>query len=191
MSNSKKRAFDDTLAGLPEEEELKGMRNTTSNRQRMPYQPTPDGHGMTGAPGHKMNAVLTTVVSPEGPPPCLSNPNVVSNVNAINMTMDITDNHMRMMVRDCVKKELFRRLKFYKKEFHGNYDFRNGSVCALVIQCCNLEHDKATLEWWNTMQRVIVRTHTDHRNNVIKNIRVRFCGMCLTMTVYCLLRCYV
>ena len=67
MNNSKKRAFDDSLAGLPEEEELKGMRNT-SNKQRMPYQPTPDGHGMAGAPGHRMNAVLTTVVSPEGQP---------------------------------------------------------------------------------------------------------------------------
>ena len=93
MNNSKKRAFDDSLAGLPEEEELKSMRNT-SNKPRMPYQPTPDGHGIAGATGHRLNAVSKTVVSPEGPPPCLSNTSVVSNVNAINMTMDITENHM-------------------------------------------------------------------------------------------------
>ena len=89
MNNSKKRAFDDSLAGLPEEEEFKGMRNT-SNKPRMPYQPTPDGHGIAALTGHRMNAVLTTVVSPEGPPPCLSNTTVVSNVNAVNMTMCTT-----------------------------------------------------------------------------------------------------
>ena len=106
--------------------------------------------------------------------------------------MDITEHQMRMLVRDCVKKELFCRLKFYKKEFHGNYDFRKESVCGLVIQCCNLDHAKATLEWWNIMQRVIVRAHTDHRNNVIKTIHdVRFCGMYLTMTVNCSNTCNV
>ena len=190
MNNSKKRAFDDTLAGLPEEEELKGMRNT-SNKPRMPYQPTPNGHGITAATGHRLNAVSKAVVSPEGPPPCLSDTTVVTNANAINMTMDITEHQMRMLVRDCVEKELFRRLKFYKKEFHGYYDFRKESVCALVIQCCNLDHAKATLEWWNIMQRVIVRTHTDHRNNVIKTIHVRFCGIYLTMTADCSNTCNV
>ena len=43
----------------------------------------------------------------------------------------------------------------------------------------------------STIQRVIVQTHTDHRNNVIKTIHVRFCGMYLTMTVACLNACNV
>jgi hypothetical protein len=172
--NNNKRTFDETL-GLPEDEELHGMRNI-SKKPSTPYKPTPDRHGIALSNGGRSYAMSKTVVSPETPAQCLSNPTVVSNANAIDMTMHITAEHMRMMVRDCVKKELFRRLKFYKKEFHGNYDFRQGSVCALVIQCCNLEHERATLQWWNTMQRVIVRTHTNHRNNVIKTIRVRFCG---------------
>jgi hypothetical protein len=172
--NNNKRTFDETM-GLPEDEELQGLRNI-SRKTNMPYKSTPDRHGIAVSNGETINAVTTKVVSPDVPTHCLSRPIVVSSADAIDMTMDITANHMRMMVRDCVKKELFRRLKFYKKEFHGNYDFRQGSVCALVIQCCNLEHEKATLQWWNTMQRVIVRTHTDHRNNVIKTIRVRFCG---------------
>jgi hypothetical protein len=121
-----------------------------SNKPRMPYKPTPDGHGIAALTGGRINAVSKTVVSPKGPAPCLSNTTVVSNANAIDMTMDVTENHMQMMVRDCVKKELFCHLKFYKKEFHGNYDFRKESVCALVIQCCNLDHEEATLKWWNT-----------------------------------------
>ena len=143
--NNNKRAFDDTLAGLPEEEELKGMCHT-SKKPSMPYQATPDGHGIAASNSGRINAVSKPVVSPEGPVLCLSNKNVVSNASAIDMTMDITANHMQMMVRGCVKKELFRRLKFYKKEFHGNYDFRQGSMCALVIQCCNLDHKKRR---WN------------------------------------------
>ena len=167
--NNNKRPFDDTL-GLPEDEELQGLRNR--NRMKA-YTSTPRAN----ANGEMRNAVNANLVSPNIPTHCLLRPHsVVSSSDAIDMTMDITANHMRMMVRDCVKKELFRRLKFYKKEFHGNYDFRQGSVCALIIQCCNLEHEKATLKWWNTMQRVIVRTHTDHRNNVIKTIHVRFRG---------------
>ena len=100
--------------GLPEDEELKGMHHA-SNKPRMPYKPTPDGHGIAALTGGRINAVSKTVVSPEGPAPCLSNTTVVSNANAIDMTMDITENHMQMMVRDCVKQELFRHLKFYKK----------------------------------------------------------------------------
>ena len=123
--NNNKRAFDNSLAGLPEDDKLKGMHNT-SKKPSMPYKPTPDGHSIAAANGGRINAVSKTVVSPEGPAHCLSNSNVVSNANAIDMTMDITANHMQMMVRDCVKKELFCRLKFYKKEFHGNYDFQQG-----------------------------------------------------------------
>jgi hypothetical protein len=162
--NNNKRPFDETL-GLPEDDELQGLRNRGNIKA---YISTPQANANLDM----RNAVNANLVSPNPlRPNC-----VVSSSDAIDMTMDITANHMRMMVRDCVKKELFRRLKFYKKEFHGNYDFRQGSVCALIIQCCNLEHENATLKWWNTMQRVIVRTHTDHRNNVIKTIHVRFRG---------------
>ena len=114
MNNSKKRAFDDSLAGLSVEEELKGMRNT-SNKPRVPYQPTPDGHGIAALTSHRMNAVSKTVVSLEGPPPCLSNTTVVSNVNAINMTMDISEHQMRMLVRDCVKKNCFAVSNFTRR----------------------------------------------------------------------------
>ena len=168
-NNNNKRPFDDSL-GLPEDEELQGLRNRSKIKA---YTSTPKANANL----EMRNAVETNLVSPNVSTHRLSRPHsVVSSSDAIDMTMDITANHMRMMVRDCVKKELFRRLKFYKKEFHGNYDFRQGSVCALIIQCCNLEHENATLKWWNTMQRVIVRTHTDHRNNVIKTIHVRFRG---------------
>ena len=83
-----------------------------------------------------------------------------------------------MMIRDCVKTVLFRRLKFYNKLIHGLYDFRKSTVMGRVIRFCNVEQEKVTLEWWFPINKMIGNTLTDHRNNVIKTIHHRFKGAC-------------
>ena len=61
---------------------------------------------------------------------------------------DMTSKHLSMMIRDCVKTILFRRIKFYNKLIQGLYDFRAKSVMGCVIQqFCNVERDKVTLKW--------------------------------------------
>ena len=83
----------------------------------------------------------------------------------------------RMMVNACVKTTLFRRVKFFIKDtMHGLYDLRDGTVCALIIANCNVTAADVNTYWWADMRKLIVATHTDRRNIVIKNIRLCFNG---------------
>jgi hypothetical protein len=110
------------------------------------------------------------------PSACISNMEL--HHETTDMTGKMTPEGRRILVRNCVKNVLFRRLKFFKKDLHGMYDQRATSVCGLVIKSCNLPVKDATLEWWATMRKVVIATHTDHRNNVIKTMRLRFRGTC-------------
>jgi hypothetical protein len=96
----------------------------------------------------------------------------------LNMNLQNTISSQRMMVRECVKTKLFRRLKFFKKDVHGLFDRRQGTVCAMIIANCNIEAEKADEYWWADMRKLVVCSHTDRRNNVIKNMRLRFRGKC-------------
>jgi hypothetical protein len=94
------------------------------------------------------------------------------------MQLQNTIASQRMMVRGCVKTKLFRRLKFFKKDVHGLYDLRQGSVRAFIVAHCNVTPAEASEIWWADMRKLVVCTHTDRRNNVIKNMRLRFRGKC-------------
>ena len=94
----------------------------------------------------------------------------------LNMALQNTQSSNKLMVKACVKTKLFSRLKFFKKEIHGLYDLRPNSVCALIIANCNVTPEQADKYWWSDMRKVVINTHTDRRNNVIKNIRLRFWG---------------
>ena len=105
-----------------------------------------------------------------------TSPEVVANVLALHMQLQNTIVSQRHMVRDCVKTKSFRRLKFFKKDVHGLHDLRNGTVCAMIVANCIVTMADADKVWWANMRKLVVCTHTDRRNNVIKNIRPRFCG---------------
>ena len=109
------------------------------------------------------------------PQTCVSNKDL--HHDTTDMTGQMTPAGRRMLVRDCVKKVLFRRLKFFRKELHGMYDQSETSVCGLVIKNCNVALQDATLDWWAGMRKIVIATHTDHRNNVIKTMRLRYRGM--------------
>ena len=105
--------------------------------------------------------------------PCVSG-FAINNVN--DMTMKMTDTGKRGLVRECVKKVLFRRIKFFRKELHGMYHQSPTTVCGLIINYCNMPSEEATMEWWSKTRKVVLASHTDHRNNVIKLMRLRFIG---------------
>jgi hypothetical protein len=111
------------------------------------------------------NDITPTVAIPHGNP-----------IVPLNMDLQNTIASQRMMVRECVKTKLFRRLKFFKKDVHGLFDRRQGTVCAMIIANCNVEAENADEYWWADMRKLVVCTHTDRRNNVIKNMRLRFRG---------------
>ena len=136
----------------------------------VPYKSLPDGSGFPALPV----TMLGTMAPPILPIVCQSNMNMHHDFT--DMTGKMTPAGKRMMVRDFVKKVLFRRLKFFIKELHGMYHQSETSVCGLVIKNCNVPDHEATLDWWATMRKVVISTHTDHRNNVIKTMRLRFRG---------------
>ena len=92
------------------------------------------------------------------------------------MTLSVSTNGLRLIVRSCVKKQLFRRVKFFHDELHGSYDTKTNSVCGLVMRFCNISAIAAEPRWWFDMKPIIKKTHTDHRNNCIKAMRTRFRG---------------
>jgi hypothetical protein len=95
----------------------------------------------------------------------------------LNMQLQNTIASQRMMVKECVKTKLFSRLKFFKKDLHGLYDLRRGTVCSMIVANCNVATEDVDEYWWADMRKLVVCTHTDRRNNVIKNMRLRFRGM--------------
>ena len=98
----------------------------------------------------------------------------IHNVN--DMTMKMTDTGKRALVRECVKKVLFRRIKFFRKELHGMYHQSPTTVCGLIINHCNMPLEEARMEWWSKTRKVVLASHTDHCNNIIKLMRLRFIG---------------
>jgi hypothetical protein len=143
------------------------------------YKAGPDGKRFcTGIQDTANDKTSETSSLTNVPEKCASNENVTMHSSSKDMTKDMTSKHLKMMIRDCVKTVLFRRLKFYNKLIHGLYDFRKSTVMGRVIRFCNVEQEKVTLEWWFPINKMIGNTLTDHRNNVIKTIHHRFKGKC-------------
>jgi hypothetical protein len=100
------------------------------------------------------------------------------------MTLSVLTKGLHLIVKECIKKQLFRRLKFFDKRKHG--PFSNNStktVCGLVIKLCNLSSIETNHAWWKSTRPTILNIHTDHRNNYIKAIGKQFKGMQLVMIV--------
>ena len=130
------------------------------------YSASPDAPNM-----QNMNACCIAS-RPSAPLPLT--PALDSNATALNMQLQNTIVSQRHMVRDCVKTKLFRHLKFFKKDVHGLFDLCNGTVCAMIVANCNVSRADVDKTWWTSMRKLVVCTHTDWRNNVVKNIRLRF-----------------
>jgi hypothetical protein len=112
-------------------------------------------------------------------------PNDANELNMIARTL--SEVGKRSCIKTCVKKVLFRRLKFFDRNQHGGYDLQSNSVCSIVIATCNVRSADATPTWWAGIRKLIVSTHTNHRNNVIKTMGLRFRGksMCINTSYIC------
>jgi hypothetical protein len=191
---NKHRTFDDSLGHAGADAEiLKAFKRGAHDHINIGrtdagtvYKAGPDGKRFRTAMdenAHEKSSATSSITNDVSfnntvPVSCASNNHVTMHSSSKDMTKDMTSKHLRMMIRDCVKTILFRRLKFYNKLIYGLYDFRASSVMARVIRFCNVEQDKVTLEWWTPINKMIGNTLTDHRNNVIKAIHHRFKGKC-------------
>ena len=96
--------------------------------------------------------------------------------SGINIDMSLTqisDPNFRHIISQCIKVQVFRRCKFYNKEHHGTYNEKPTTFCGMVLKYCNIIANEA---WWYNTRKMIVITHTNHRNNCIKAVKLKFKG---------------
>ena len=86
-----------------------------------------------------------------------------------------SDSTIKSIVKTCVKDTIFSQCKFYNRDKHGRFDISPTSMCGQIMKHCNIVANET---WWYQMRPVIVKTHTDHRNNCIKRLNGRFKGEC-------------
>lgn len=98
--------------------------------------------------------------------------------NNEDMTLSVSTRGLHLIVRNIVKEKLFRKLKFFDKRKHGSYSTKTNTVCGMLIKLGNISSVEADYKWWDAMRSTVMRTHTDHRNNCIKAMRLRFRGTC-------------
>jgi hypothetical protein len=92
------------------------------------------------------------------------------------MTLSVSIKGLHLIVKECIKKQLFRRLKFFDKRKHGTFSTSTKTVCGLVVKLCNLSSIEANHAWWESTRPTILKIHTDHCNNCIKAIGKQFKG---------------
>jgi len=105
--------------------------------------------------------------------------NVQSNPasNKRSMSLPQSEDGVRFVVQNGVKKMLFRKVKFYDKRVHGEYSESTNTVCGLMLQWCNIASTGMNPNvWWRDIQPLVQQTHTNHRNNCIKAMRVKYRG---------------
>ena len=63
------------------------------------------------------------------------------------------------------------------------YSEQNGTLCELVLNGCNIPHQKWK-QWWPNTKRIVARTITGLRNNKVAAMRKAFFGMLLTIVYF-------
>ncbi len=98
--------------------------------------------------------------------------------NNEDMTLSVSTQGLQLIVQKIVKEKLFCKLKFFDKRKHGSYRTKSNTVYGMLIKLGNISAVEADYKWRDTMRSTVMRTHTDHRNNCIKAMRLRFRGTC-------------
>jgi len=81
---------------------------------------------------------------------------------------------IRLLVCDCVKKQIFPLVKFYDKDEHNVFSVQTDTVCGIVLHFAHMAHAYDANEWWYKTRGLVHQTHTIHRNNCIKAMHNSF-----------------
>ena len=78
-----------------------------------------------------------------------------------------------IVLRDVVRTELFPRVKFIINERDLLYSMDKNSICYSICKWCNCLHDNEAkkVNFWMKNTKKVKKYLTQHRNNVIKNIK--------------------
>jgi hypothetical protein len=95
------------------------------------------------------------------------------NNSGINTDMSLTqisDPNFCHIISQCIKLQVFCRCN---KEHHEAKNEKPTLFCGIVLKYCNIIANKA---WWYNTRKMIVITHTNHCNNCIKAVKLKFKG---------------
>jgi hypothetical protein len=79
----------------------------------------------------------------------------------------------RNLVKSCVRKNMFSIWKFYNKASDSHYSQDEKTWCGYLLKYTKIQGDEC---WWVEIRKLVVKTHTDMRNNAIKNMQTKFKG---------------
>ena len=83
-----------------------------------------------------------------------------------------------IVLQNIARKELFARVKFISK-MQLNYSEKEKSICGFVMNQIHAFKDKPAEwkhEYWGNYQKIVLRAHTQQRNNCVKSIAARYIG---------------
>jgi hypothetical protein len=76
-------------------------------------------------------------------------------------------------IKNVVKKHMFPIWKFYDRQFDSHYSEDERTLCGFIMKHSGMKGNET---WWTDMRKVVRKTHTDMRNNAIKNMQAKFKG---------------
>ena len=121
-----------------------------------------------------------------------SDSQLTSSVPGLSSLMDmsmteISEENQISMIKTCIKNHVFSIWKFYQKDFHSHFSEDEKTLCGFIMKHTNIWW---TQNWWLGMRRIVVKTHTDLRNNAIKNMQMKFKGEELKWVYFAKSRAY-
>ena len=159
---------------------LKGMRRVTTDPNDLIESDEEEGHFQKT---DTKQGQKDTYQNPSSLPSTIkvmkaSDSHVTSSIPGLSSIMDmsmteISEENQRLMVRGCIKNHVFSVWKFYQKDFHSHFSEDEKTMCGFIMKHTNI---RGTQNWWLGMRRIVVKTHTDLRNNAIKNMQIKFKG---------------
>ena len=98
---------------------------------------------------------------------------------SLNMSMAVSPKGVKLILKENVRAHIFRNVKFWDRDEHGVFNEEPNSVCGIVLRLCNVlayPHEIHAPTWWRETKQLVIKTHTDQRNNCIKTVHLRYNG---------------
>ena len=102
----------------------------------------------------------------------------VSSIGRLSSTLDMSlmevDPELQVdLVKKCVRKRMFSIWKFYDRDYHAHFSRDENTMCGFLLKHTKLRGNE---DWWVQMRKLFLKTHTDMRNNAIKNMQAKYRG---------------
>ena len=97
----------------------------------------------------------------------------------LNMSMSVSPKGVKLILKENVRAHIFRNVKFWDRDEHGVFSEEPNTVCGIVLRLCNVlayNQEIHAPTWWRETKPLVIKTHTDQRNNCIKTVHMRYNG---------------